>query len=358
MYKKRKESFINCLTSLRINFHSMDNNHSIPSEDIEITKVQHQDKTNQMVSPRSILKAFAAIAQEEGVGAHVRRSIGTMKQRNFPPFLMLDHFTVQAPAGFPDHPHYGFSTVTYVLEGMVAHEDFTGSTGVLRPGDLQFMTAGKGIVHAEIPVRTEDNKPCVGMQLWVDLPQELKNCDPLYRDLKREEIPIAKPNDKVTVKVIAGEAYGVKSVQNLAKVAVDYYDYEVAPGGSFIQEFPKSYNVFLYIMQGGLEVNGTKMAQYSAVFFDRDGDAVTAKVPESQKGSSRFVVIGGQPLDQPVVQHGPFVATSREKIYETFMNYQSGQNGFEKARGWSSKIREGITEKDVKAQEGEQRDEL
>lgn len=307
-----------------------------------------------MVAPRSIFKAFLAIAQEEGVGAHVRRSIGTMKMRNFPPFLMLDHFNVKAPAGFPDHPHYGFSTVTYVTEGAIAHEDFMGSTGILTPGDLQFMNAGKGIVHAEIPVRTADNKACVGMQLWVDLPKELKDSEPQYRDLKKAEIPIATPNDKVTVKVIAGESYGVKSVQDLASVAVDYYDYEVAPGGAFTQEFSRSHNVFLYILEGALEINGKHVDQYNAVFFKQDGDAVVANVPESQSGNTRVVVIGGEPLDQPVVQHGPFVATSKDKIYETFMNYQNGQNGFENAIGWESKIRRGVTEDDFK----DERDEL
>lgn len=315
----------------------------------------------EMVAPRSILKFFLAVAQEEGVGAQVRRSIGTMKMRNFPPFLMLDHFNVTPPAGFPDHPHRGFSTVTYVHDGMMAHEDFTGSMGVLRPGDLQFMTAGKGIVHSEIPVKTEDNRACVGMQLWVDLPEELKECDPLYRDLKREEIPVAKPNDKVTVKVIAGEAYGVKSVQDLASVAVDYYDYEIAPSGEFTQPFPEDYNVFLYILQGSLEVNGTHLDQYSAAFFNRDGKGVVGKVPESQKGSTRFVLIGGQVLNQPIVQHGPFVATSREKIYDAFMSYQSGVNGFERARGWYSKIGGGVSEEELKKELGEtkpEKDEL
>lgn len=300
-----------------------------------------------MVSPRSILKFFIAVAQEEGVGAQVRRSIGTMKMRNFPPFLMLDHFNVTPPAGFPDHPHRGFSTITYVNEGMMAHEDFTGSMGVLRPGDLQFMTAGKGIVHSEIPVKTPDNQACVGMQLWVDLPEELKNCDPLYRDLKREEIPTAKPNDKVSVKVIAGEAYGVKSVQDLAHVAVHYYDYEVAPGGEFSQPFPDNHNVFLYILKGELEVNGTHLEQHSAAFFNRDGTDVVAKVPESQSGKTRLIVVGGEILNQPIFQHGPFVATSREKIYDAFLSYQEGSNGFERAKGWYSKIGRGVDSKDL-----------
>lgn len=305
-----------------------------------------------MVAPRTILKYFTAIAQEEGVGAQVRRSIGTLKQRYFSPFLMLDHFNVDQTAGFPDHPHHGFSTVTYLLDGMFAHEDFTGSKGVLRPGDLQFMTAGKGIVHAEMPIQSEDKRPIKGMQLWVDLPENLKECEPSYRDLRAEEIPVVKPNDKVTVKVIAGESYGVKSVQDLARVAVDYYDYEIKAGGEFTQKFPENYNVFLYLLEGGLEIGGTKLDEYQITFFNRDGDSVVGKVPEDQEGTSRFVLIGGPILDQQVVQHGPFVTTSREKMYEVFSNYQSGSNGFENAPGWHSSIYRGIKDADVPRHEG------
>lgn len=271
-----------------------------------------------------------------------------MQQRNFSPFLMFDHAFVEPPAGFPDHPHYGFSTVTYVIEGMIAHEDFTGSRGLLHKGDLQFMTAGKGIVHSEMPVATKDGKVGQGIQLWVDLPAEMKNCDPVYRDLKRGEIPIVKPDDKVTVKVISGESYGVKSVQDLAMVAVDYYDYEIAPGGEFVQPFTPSYNVFLYVIEGSLEVQGKTANQFGVIFFNRNsGDAVVGKVPETQSGNTRFILIGGEPLNQPIVQHGPFVATTREKIYDTFMNFQTGENGFERARGWHSEIGSGVTEDNV-----------
>ncbi|KAH3680606.1 hypothetical protein WICMUC_000226 [Wickerhamomyces mucosus] len=303
--------------------------------------------SSKMVSPRSILKYFLAVSQEEGVGANVRRSIGTMKVRNFTPFLMLDHFYVKPPAGFPDHPHHGQETITYVLDGKIAHEDFTGSQGILNPGDLQFMTAGKGIVHSEIPVENANRDPVVGMQLWVDLPKELKNCEPRYRDLRKSEIPIVKPNDKVTVKVISGESYGVKSVQELAYTPVDYYDFEVAPGGTFEQKISPEFNVFLYLMKGGLDINNTNIPEYNAVFFKRDGDSIVGKVPENQDGNSRFILVGGQVLDQQIVQHGPFVETSREKIYDVFMNYQSGTNGFERAKGWYSKIGGGIKEKDL-----------
>lgn len=307
---------------------------------------------SEMVAPRTILKFFTAVLQEEGVGAKVRRSIGTMKQRYFSPFLMLDHFNVDPSAGFPDHPHHGFSTVTYLLEGMFAHEDFTGAKGVLRPGDLQFMTAGKGIVHAEMPIQSKDGAPVTGMQLWVDLPEEMKECEPAYRDLKAAEIPIAKPNDKVTIKVIAGESYGVKSVQDLAHVAVDYYDYEIQAGGEFVQPFPENYNVFIYLLEGGLKINETQLNQYQVAFFNRDGDSVVGKVPETQEGSTRFVLIGGPILEQEVVQHGPFVTTSREKMYEVFSNYQYGNNGFENAKGWRSSIYRGIKDADVPKHEG------
>lgn len=302
---------------------------------------------SEMVSPRSILKYFLAVAQEEGVGAKVRRSIGTMQVRNFTPFLMLDHFNVSPPAGFPDHPHHGQETITYLISGKFAHEDFTGSKGILNPGDLQFMTAGKGIVHSEIPVAAEDGKPVTGMQLWVDLPKELKNCEPRYRDLRAKEIPVVKPNDKVTVKVISGKSYGTESVKELAYTPIDYYDFEVAPGGEFQQEFPKDFNVFLYVMDGSISINDTPIKQYNAVFFNTDGDGVVGKVPADAKETARFVIIGGQKLDQPIIQHGPFVETSREKMYEVFMNYQTYQNGFERAERFASSIAGGVKEADL-----------
>lgn len=289
-----------------------------------------------MVSPRSILKFFLATEQAEGVGARVRRSIGTGSMRNFSPFLMLDHFNIDPAAGFPDHPHRGQETITYITQGQVAHEDFTGSAGVLGPGDLQFMTAGRGVVHAEMPVKQLDGKNTVGMQLWVDLPENLKACEPRYRDLKAKEIPIAKPNDKVEVKVISGESYGVTSVQDLAYTPVSYYHYTVQPGGNFIQPFPEDFNCFLYMMQGSISVNGTRVPQYNNVFFKRDGDVVEGANDSNE--TAEFVLVGGKMLDQKIVQYGPFVETSTEKISKALSDYRSGANGFERARNWQSKI--------------------
>lgn len=298
------------------------------------------------LSVRTVLKHFVAIEQDEGVGARVRRSIGTMKMRRFAPFLMLDDFFIKPPAGFPDHPHHGQETITYNIKGMIAHEDFTGSKGVLFPGDLQFMTAGKGIVHSEIPVSLKDGSTTNGLQLWVDLPAELKNCEPRYRDLRKKDTPEVKVNDHLTVRVISGKSYGVDSVQELAYTPVHFYHFITSKKGTeFIQEFPEDFNVFIYIMKGSLIVNEQVFPEHSALFFNVDGKGVMGT---SASENAEFVIIGGKILDQEVLQYGPFVETDEERMIDVFRNYQLGINGFEKAHSWDSKIANGISEAEAR----------
>ncbi len=189
-------------------------------------------KPANMTVPRQIKQAFLAIEQSEGAGARVRRSIGTHNLRNFSPFLMLDHFSVSPGAGFPDHPHRGQETITYLMKGGVDHEDFAGNKGTLESGDLQFMTAGRGIVHAEMPRQNADGSANVGMQLWVDLPEKLKSCEPRYRDLRAAEIPTINVDDgNVTIKIISGQSHGTDSVQELAYTPVWIFDITIKPGG-------------------------------------------------------------------------------------------------------------------------------
>lgn len=302
-----------------------------------------------MTTYRSIQKHFMTFEQEEGVGARVRRSVGTMKQRMFSPFLMLDDFYVKHPAGFPDHPHHGQETITYVLNGMVAHEDFTGAKGVLGKGDLQFMTAGKGIVHSEIPVQMESGEACHGLQFWVDLPKDLKWCEPRYRNLRGDKIPVVRPNENLTVKVISGKSYGVDSVRDLAYTPIHMYHYLTNKAGTqWEQEFPKNFNVFMYVMKGKVSVGDQVFPEHTAVFFNTDGDAVKG---EFATDDAQFAIMGGQILDQQTMQHGPFVETDRESLMKVFMNYQYGINGFERAKGWQSSIIHGITEKQVRENE-------
>ncbi|KAA8902624.1 hypothetical protein TRICI_005842 [Trichomonascus ciferrii] len=282
---------------------------------------------------RRISKHFLAHVQPEGAGARVRRSIGTPSAKNLTPFLMLDHL-VSTGGGFPDHPHRGQETVTYVLKGNVDHEDFTGSKGTIGPGDLQFMTAGRGIVHAEMPRKDDQGRDPEIMQLWVDLPKHLKDCEPRYRDLMAKEVPIAKPSDEVEIKVISGESHGVKSVQDLAYTPVVFYDYNVKAGAKAVQPVPEDFNVFLYILNGSITINGETIPEHHSVIFEDSGNSINIEADES----ARFILVGGKRLDQPVVQFGPFVETSQQRIMAAFRDYQTGKNGFERSVGWSSEI--------------------
>ena len=295
-----------------------------------------------MPTSREIKGSFLAREQSEGAGATVRRSIGTPQLRHLTPFLMLDHFSVPQGAGFPDHPHRGQETITYILKGSADHEDFAGNKGTINAGDLQFMTAGRGIMHAEMPGRNSETN--IGMQLWVDLPEKLKSCEPRYRDLRKEEIPNAKSEDgKVEIKVISGRAYGVDSAQDLAYTPVHFYDVTIHPGGKLRQEIPANWTVFAYTLEGVTTFSSdTKTSQavtpYHNVVFQQEGDVVIAEVEEGASEDSRLMLVAGQPHNQNIVQYGPFVTTSKEAVVQAMMDFQTATNGFERAKNWESEI--------------------
>lgn len=256
------------------------------------TFFSHSKPANMSV-PRAIRQVFPAIEQSEGAGARVRRSIGTPQLRNFSPFLMLDHFSVAPGAGFPDHPHRGQETITYLLKGAVDHEDFAGNAGTIEAGDLQFMTAGRGIMHAEMPRQNKDGSANVGIQLWVDLPEKLKKCEPRYRDLKAAEIPNIEVDDKkVSIKVISGQSHGTDSVKELAYTPVWIFDITICPGGKVTQPLPVGWNAFAYTIKGstmfGTGMDKTTVAQYHNVVFGQKGDTVTAKVSETAAEPGQF----------------------------------------------------------------------
>lgn len=306
--------------------------------------------TYNMSVPRLIRKIFLATEQAEGAGARVRRSIGTPQLRNFSPFLMLDHFSIRPGAGFPDHPHRGQETITYLLQGGVDHEDFAGNKGTISAGDLQFMTAGRGIMHAEMARQNPDGSANVGLQLWVDLPKELKSCEPRYRDLKAEEVPVVETDEgKVKVKVISGKSHGVDSVKDLAYTPVWILDIEIKPGGKVVQEVPEGWSAFAYTLEGttifssGENKEKRTVEQFHNVVFEPKGEAVHAEVDAGAEKSGRFVLIAGTPLDQKVVQYGPFVLNSQEEVYQAFVDYQTHTNGFERAKGWRSEIGKSMT---------------
>jgi len=277
--------------------------------------------------------SFESVEQDEGVGARVRRSIGRPELRNFDPFLMLDEFKVAAPAGFPDHPHRGFETVTYVLEGETIHQDFMGHKGKIKAGDLQWMTAGRGVVHCEMP---GGKSPCRGLQLWVNLKKSEKMMEPAYQELVDKDIPRVSQSG-VTVKVIAGEAFNVKSPV-YTRTPTYYLDFTMAPDSQLHQNIPTDWNAFIYILSGetffGPAEKESLCKAHHTITLNNDGEFIHAH--NKSKDPCHFVLIAGQPIKEPVVQHGPFVMTTREEINQTFQDYRQGKNGFENAMTWNS----------------------
>ncbi|XP_071787696.1 pirin-like isoform X2 [Asterias amurensis] len=276
---------------------------------------------------RYITKAVLSNEQSEGVGARVMRSIGRPELQNLDPFLMLDEFKAKNSGGFPDHPHRGFETVTYFLEGKFSHEDFEGHAGILGPGDLQWMTAGRGIVHSEMPASDGVNH---GLQLWVNLAKEYKMVKPAYQELLSKDIPEVE-KDGVKVRVIAGEALG-KTSKVYTRTPTSYLDFTLQKGGVVDQPIPLGWTAFAYILSGKAAFGtGDKQQEgepHHTVLLS-DGDHVHIQNKETEP--CRFVLISGKPIGEPVVQHGPFVMNTQEEVQQAISDYRNGVNGFEKA---------------------------
>jgi len=296
------------------------------------------------VASRRVVKKVLAVETPEGEGALVRRSIGSMKLRNLSPFLMLDHFHVTKGAGFPDHPHRGQATVTYMLEGSSRHEDSAGHKGTIETGGVQWMCAGRGIIHAEMPVHDPGHPDPRGMQLWIDLPKEYKMVEPSYQELGPNEIPVAYPqgpDGPVKVKVISGNSHGVESpVRPLGGCWYFHIMFD-KKNATIFQDIPVGWTSFIYTMKGSVKVGATPDTDVHGAFhtlvLSAENAETGVQVTAAEDGTE-IVLIAGQPLDQPVVQYGPFVMTSREEIQSTLIDYQLGKNGFEKAHTWKSLI--------------------
>ena len=298
-------------------------------------KVNHQ----QLKMRRQVLSAVLSVEKSEGVGARVRRSIGTSKLRNLDPFLMLDEFFVKKPAGFPDHPHAFFETVTYMLDGKFEHEDFMGNHGVLDSGDLQWMTAGKGIVHAEMP--HPDSDLSHGLQLWVNLPKSKKRIDPGYQELKGSDVPVAKPTDGVDVKVIAGDAFGVNA-KVLTKTPIFYLDIRMKPHQTIQHAVPVNWTCFAYTLSGNVkftseDTHNKIYEAHNAIVFSKAENQTHVEIATGDH-ECHLVLLGAEPIGEPIVQYGPFVGNTEDDIQQVIADYQSARNGFERVRHWQSKI--------------------
>ncbi|CAI0379136.1 unnamed protein product [Linum tenue] len=281
------------------------------------------DRENSCVvrESRQVVRKFLARPQHEGVGAIVRRSIGRFELKYFDPFLALDEFS-------------GFETVTYMLQGSVLHEDFEGHKGTIAAGDLQWMTAGRGIVHSEMPAAQGTQK---GLQLWINLSSKHKMIEPRYQEISSKDIAEAS-NDGVKVRVIAGEALGAKSPV-YTRTPTMYLDFTLEPGARLQQPIPASWNAFVYVLDGeGGFGSGSKavtaLAHHLLLLSSGGGDGLEAWNKTAKP--ARFILVGGQPLGEPLAQLGPFVMNSEEEIDQAIDDFEKCVNGFEKARHWRS----------------------
>jgi quercetin 2,3-dioxygenase len=289
-----------------------------------------------LTGSRSVARLVNTSQMQEGAGFVVRRPFPTQTLLDFDPFLLLDHLgpVTYGPGeavGAPDHPHRGFETVSYILEGKLQHKDSQGNSGILGPGDVQWMTAGAGVIHSEMP---EDEFFRTGgrshaFQLWVNLPRVDKMIHPRYQDIPAARIPEAVTEDNlVKVRVIAGEALGVKAVID-TRTPIMFLHYTIQPGGKVTQAVPASYNAFAYAIDGqgqvGKEERAIKESQMAA--FAQDGEEVQITVSPQADGPLNVLLIGGVPLNEPVARYGPFVMNTEAEIYQAFRDYQAGRLG-------------------------------
>ncbi|HWP35612.1 MAG TPA: pirin family protein [Thermodesulfobacteriota bacterium] len=287
---------------------------------------------------RPVVRIVTAVPTLEGEGVVVRRAFPTRALDMIDPFLLLDEMgpVDLAPGeakGFPWHPHRGFETVTYVLEGRLAHEDSAGHSGRLGPGDVQWMTAGAGVVHSEMPEAefARQGGRLHGFQLWVNLPRRDKTMAPRYQEVPGSRIPRARSDDGLAaVTVIAGEALGARAVID-TRTPILYLHYRLEPGGRIVQPVPAGYAVFARVFrgEGRFGPDGRRAADGQLVLFGPDGDAVQAENPAETAGPLEFLLIGGQPLGEPVARYGPFVMNTEEEIRQAIEDYRSGRLGRE-----------------------------
>jgi redox-sensitive bicupin YhaK (pirin superfamily) len=259
----------------------------------------------------------------EGAGVLLKRSVSPRASNEYDPFLLFDHFAFNNPLegpsrGFPTHPHRGIETVTYMLEGSVNHRDSLGNAGKIGSGDVQWMTSGRGILHEEMPRRSE-NGNIYGFQLWVNLPAAQKMSQPRYQEVSAGEIPVVE-KDGATVRLVAGEFNGTRGPVTEIAAAPLYMDVKLAPASKFILPIPSGHTVLAYVFEGAGEFGDQVVESVSMVVFNDDGDQIEVK---SETGM-QFMLIAGAPFKEPIFPYGPFVMNTKEEIEQTIQELRNG----------------------------------
>jgi redox-sensitive bicupin YhaK (pirin superfamily) len=281
-------------------------------------------RVSQLLHPRPVERLITGQPTQDGAGVKLIRVLTQDLQRRLDPFLMLDAFGSDRPgdyiAGFPDHPHRGFETVTYMLEGRMRHRDSAGNEGLLGPGGVQWMTAGRGVIHSEMPEQAEGRME--GFQLWLNLPSADKLRAPWYRDLPSAEIPELKLPGAV-VRVIAGRAGDVAGAMQRDHTEPLFLDLHLESGASFEHALPAAHNAFVYVYRGALDIGGTAVPQQRMAMLANRPGADGVRVTAGAEGA-RAILVAGAPLNEPIVQYGPFVMNTKAQIFQAVEDFRRG----------------------------------
>lgn len=278
-------------------------------------------------TPVRVQRTIRGMATSDGAGVRLTRVIGGPSLPDLDPFLLLDEFGTDRAedyiAGFPSHPHRGFETVTYMLDGRMRHKDNHGNEGLLTPGSVQWMTAGRGLVHSEMP--EQESGQMRGFQLWVNLPARDKMTDPKYQEFAPERIPVTAPGDGVQVKVIAGQVGEVSGP--IVQPATDpvYLDITLAANARWEYTLPEGHNAFAYVFEGGVTVGqGEDTRPVARQELAVLGGGELLQLQAGAEGA-RLILVAGRPLREPVMRHGPFVMNTRQELMQAFVDFQEGR---------------------------------
>jgi redox-sensitive bicupin YhaK (pirin superfamily) len=287
--------------------------------------------TDPVATPRGIDHIVAGVSTSDGDGVKLTRVLQQPLQKRLDPYLMLDAFGSDNPGdyigGFPNHPHRGFETVTYMIAGRMRHRDSAGHEGLLQNGGVQWMTAGRGLVHSELP--EQEDGLMEGFQLWLNLPAKDKMREPWYRDIQSEEIPEYTTAAGVQVRVIAGASHGIEGAVRRENTEPLYLDITLPPGAEFAQPLPDDHNALVYAYRESVWIAGSEVpTRRMAILANEPGiDGVVLRAGATNHSPARALLIAGKPLHEPIAQYGPFVMNTQEQLKEAVQDFQSGKFG-------------------------------
>jgi redox-sensitive bicupin YhaK (pirin superfamily) len=274
---------------------------------------------------RTVERLIEGVATSDGAGVSLTRVLSGKLQHRLDPFLMLDAFGSDDPdeyiAGFPDHPHRGFETITYMLAGRMRHRDSAGHEGLLENGGMQWMIAGRGAIHSEIP--QQEDGLMEGFQLWLNLPAQNKMATPWYKDFPSAEIPEYATADGGTVRVIAGNSNGVAGAMTREITEPLYLDIHIPAGARFSTTIPQSHNAFIYVYRGKIKVGETLVESRRMGILNNAPEAEGVSLTATE--DARLILVAGKPLNEPIVQYGPFVMNTQEEINQALDDYRNGR---------------------------------